>query len=134
MFTQGNNNLLPSSTYPLGVACTPWACHTHPLLLNPRPSPTRTVRSNFKNPPKIWLRNSWNWLIILMPATVWHSEVNEIKWPETDIVWICWNLLEKNFIKSNLTYFWRVLAIWNHCCPQSTTIDTKQHNVFFNAN
>ena len=47
------------------------------------------------------------------------------------------NLLKlawEKFAKSNLTYFWRVLAIWNHCCPQSTTIDTKQHNVFFNAN
>ena len=42
-----------------------------------------------------------------------------MKWPDTEIVWICWNPLKLvwkiswNHIK--LTYFWRVLPVWNLC-------------------
>ena len=41
-------------------------------------APHRTVGLTGKNPPNIRVKNSWNWLIILMPATVW--QILSMKW------------------------------------------------------
>ena len=37
-----------------------------------------------------------------------------VQWPETEIMWLCWNLHWKihEMTSGNL---WRFLAIWNHC-------------------
>ena len=60
-----------------------------------------TVEPNGKNPPIIRLKNSWNWLIILMPATVWQIlNIKCLQWPETEVVWIFWICLE-NVVKSH---------------------------------
>ena len=76
--------------------------------LSQRLASPRTLVSNVKNPLKIIFENSFNWLITLMPATVWHNlDMKYVQWPETETV----NLLKlvwKNW------YFWRVLSIWNH--------------------
>ena len=54
-----------------------------------------------KNPPKIRLKKSWNWLIILMPATVWQIlNLKQMQRPETETFQICWNWLQK-IVKSN---------------------------------
>ena len=69
---------------------------------------------NSKSEPKNWLKkNSWNWRIILMPATI--LNMKGVQKPEMEIKWICWNLFwEKREITSGtLTYFWRFLAILN---------------------
>ena len=56
-----------------------------------------TEVSNDKNPPKIKLKNSWNWLVIHMAATYWHLlKIKHLQWPETEIKWICWNRFWKN--------------------------------------
>ena len=58
--------------------------------------PQRTEVSNDKNPPKIRFKNLWNWLVICMAATFWHIlKIKHLQWPETEIKWICWNLIWK---------------------------------------
>ena len=61
----------------------------------------RTVVLNVKNPPKIE-KKSWNGLVILVPATVWQV-FNMRQRPETEIKWICWNLIWnfKKLVKSH---------------------------------
>ena len=45
---------------------------------------------------KLDFKNSWNWLILIISATVWHIlNMKSINWLETEIKWICWNLLGK---------------------------------------
>ena len=54
-----------------------------------------TIGPKCENPPKIDEKHSWNWRIILMPATIWqnfHMKCMHV-WPETEIVSICWTLL-----------------------------------------
>ena len=78
-----------------------------------------TLGPNWKIPPIIRQKNSWNCLIILMSAAVWQIlNMKWMKWPETEVIWICWNLLGKiRETTSAWTYFWRVWAICNHCAP-----------------
>ena len=60
----------------------------------------RTVVPNVKNLPKFRLKNSWNWRIILVPATIWQVlNLTCTEWPETEASSICRNLHEK-FVKS----------------------------------
>ena len=52
---------------------------------------------NCKIPPKMWLKNSWNWLVIFISATVWQNfNIICMQWPETEVMWICWNFLRKS--------------------------------------
>ena len=46
-----------------------------------------------KNPPKIgFTKNSWNWLIIVMPATFWQIlNITQMQWPETEMLSISKN-------------------------------------------
>ena len=63
-------------------------------------------------------KNLWNWLVILMQATVWQVfNMKCIHWSETEILWIYSILLGKNsWNHIKLTYyFWRSYVIWNHC-------------------
>ena len=86
-----------------------------------------TVVPNVENPPKIILKNSWNWRIILVPATIWQVlNMKCTEWTETEAIWIGRNLYEKilwNHFK--LTYFWRVLAVWNQCGSVCRVLCTK---------
>ena len=61
-------------------------------------------------------KKSWNWSIVLMPAKVWQgSNMNGTQWPETEIIWICWNLLIQKFVKTlHVNYFVAGSAIWSH--------------------
>ena len=60
---------------------------------------------NGKNPPKIRFKNSGNWLVTLMPTTVWQTfNMNPKQWPETEIIRIYWNL-PKWFVKSQQVNF-----------------------------
>ena len=75
-----------------------------------------TEVSNDKNPPKIKLKNSWNWLVIRMATTFWYIlKIKYLQWPETEIKWICWNLIWKIREITVGNFFWRVLVIWNLC-------------------
>ena len=54
--------------------------------------------------------------LTLMLAVVWQiSSINYIQWPETKIMWICWNLLGK-FIKSHRVNL--ILEDFIHLKPQ----------------
>ena len=71
-----------------------------------------TVGPNCKNPTKIRLKNSRNWLIIIITATLRQIlNMKQMKWPKTEIVWTC---LENSWNHLRYIYFWRVLVIWNH--------------------
>ena len=97
-----------------GIYCRSWlhtATHS-----SPRHRRHRTVGPNRKTLSKIWFKNSWNWLIILVPATIW--QVLNMKctlWPETEVMWICRNFFWKNsWNHFGQTYFRRVLTSYNH--------------------
>ena len=70
-----------------GIYCRSWlhtATHSSPR----RPPPSHSWTKS-QNPVKIWFKNSWNWLIIHAPATIW--QVLNMKctiWPETEVMWI----------------------------------------------
>ena len=66
------------------------------IWLEPEPKHRLSVLSwllthswaNRQKPVKNWIqKNSWNWRVILVPATVWQI-LNVIQWPETEIKWI----------------------------------------------
>ena len=60
-----------------------------------------TVWPNVKNPPKIRLKNSWNWQFIVMPATVWRIlNVLQMQLPETENVVNLLKLVLKKLVKS----------------------------------
>ena len=41
---------------------------------------------NSKNPPKMGFKNSWNWLVILMTASIWQIlNMKPVRWPEKEI-------------------------------------------------
>ena len=70
-----------------------------------------TGEPNCKNPPKIRLKKSWNWLM-------W-SEIPTTIWPETEIVSILLKLDLKNLWNHfRWTYFWRISSIWDHCAER----------------
>ena len=54
-----------------------------------------------------------------MLVTVWQIlNMKHVKWPETEILGICYNLHRKTReITLKRTYLWRVSAIWNHSVP-----------------
>ena len=83
------------------------------LRLNAAGRPT--VVQNRKNAPKITLENSWNRLVILKLSTVWQIlNLRRMPWPETEIMWIYWNLLVKT-CEIAVGYFRRIFVIWNNC-------------------
>ena len=74
-------NCLKPCTYPVDHCATPASAAAH------------TKR---QKPPEIRLKNSWNWQIILVPATIWQIfNVKQRQSTETELIWICWNLLIK---------------------------------------
>ena len=78
------------------------------LRLNAAGRPT--IAQNGKNPPKITLENSWNWLVTIKLSTVWQIlNTRRILWTETEVMWICWHLLVKTCeITVGWTYFRRI--------------------------
>ena len=79
---------------------TPWSlnsCCVPPLSVPSLLATTKWGQTS-KTCQKIAPKNSWNWLVIVsMPATVWHIFSTKcMQWPETEIMPICWNLLEQN--------------------------------------
>ena len=75
-----------------------------------------TEVSNDKNPPKKKFKKSWNWLVIRMATSFWHIlKIKRLQWLETEIKWICWNLIWKIREITVGNFFWRVLVIWNLC-------------------
>ena len=77
MFRPVNFLLFADSACDLGL---PWARRHR-----------RTVELNSKIPPKWDLKNSWNWHVILVPATVWQILNVKRRQPETEVMWICRN-------------------------------------------
>ena len=79
-----------------------------------------TVVRNCKNPPKIKLKNSWNWLIILINVynnlTNFEYQVNKMTVNSNYVKMLkfAWKNSGNNF---RWIYFWRVLAISNHSPP-----------------
>ena len=63
------------------------------------PPPAAQLGQMAKTRQKIRWENSWNWLAILIPGTVWQI-FNMKQWPETEIKWICWKLVWKKLVKS----------------------------------
>ena len=65
-----------------------WSVIVHPEI--------DAVGSYLKNPPKTEFKNSSNWLIVLVPATVWQIlNVKQRRQPETEVMWIrrnSWNV------------------------------------------
>ena len=77
-----------------------------------------TVRVSRKNMPKNKIKeNPWNWLIIAVPATIWQIlNIKYVQWPVMEGKWSIRNFSDEILLNHNKgTYFWRVLAIWNHC-------------------
>ena len=74
---------------------------------------------NVKNPPKIRLKNSWNWRTVLIPATIlqlFSVKLIRGKWKYMSI-W--WNLLRKTREITLMELILRqIIAIWNHCAQQ----------------
>ena len=71
-----------------------------------------SVVANSKNPPKISLKKSWNWLIRLVPAIECEAHVMAGNGSFVNLL----NLARKNLWKHiKLNFFLRVLTIWNHC-------------------
>ena len=66
-----------------------------------------------KRPPRIRLKDSWNWLILFIPATVWQVlKMRCIEWPDTEMMWI---------YKKKNTPFWRpkMERVINTCFHES---------------
>ena len=64
----------------------------------------------------VWVR--------LMLVAIWQvSEMQCMQSQETEIMQICWNRFWKNLWKHiRLTYFWRVLFIWNLCAAAEAMV------------
>ena len=68
-----------------------------------------------KTRQKLHSKNSWNWVVILVSATIWQvlnvkciktgngNDVNQLK-----------IALKNSWNHIKWTYFWRILPIWNH--------------------
>ena len=56
------------------------------LLAQASASRARFAGRNCKNPPKIEFKNSWNWRIILVPATIWQILNVKHKQSETEVM------------------------------------------------
>ena len=84
--------------------------------------------AKWQNPPKIRLGNSWNWQIILVPATVW--QFLNIWCPKRTSREFAESCLEK-FVKSHQVNFFlrRVLAVWNQCVYWQTELFWHTFNV-----
>ena len=90
----------------------------------------RAITGNGKSRQKMNCKNSSNWLIIDMPATVWQIlKAKGEQLPETENA-------KNYFWKKNCEitanelrwfHFWSVFAIWNHRVPQWTRIENHLH-------
>jgi hypothetical protein len=63
--------------YPESWNGTTFGFRTAPEAFGDRRKRWGTVGSNSIKPPKIGLKNSWNWHITLMPATIWKTLKSE---------------------------------------------------------
>ena len=67
-----------------------------------------------KTRQKLDWRNSSNWRIIVVTATIWQIlDMQSMQWPETEIMWICRNFLVKT---REITYFQRIVAFLESLC------------------
>ena len=75
-----------------------------------------TFGPNYKNSPKMRLKNSWKRRIILVPATVWQTLNVEHRQATGNGSCINFRKLawKNSWNHFGWTYFRRVLAIWNH--------------------
>ena len=71
--------------------------------------------------------NLRNWLIILMPATVWHTMWGSTIYRQT---WN-WTIREKRNHRSSrlllLNLFLAGFAIWNHCVPRASSRQDRKY-------
>ena len=70
---------------------------------------------------KLDWKKSWNWLIILVPATIWQIKICNAschgrKWKLVEFVETCMKTSISHFAR---TYFRLVLVFWNHCAAPS---------------
>ena len=74
-----------------------------------------------KSEPKNWLKKkSWNWRIILMPATI--LNMKGVQKPEMEIKWICWNLFWEKLVKSHqVNLFLAVFSYFEHVSRRAAT-------------
>ena len=114
-----------------------------------------TVGLNRKNPPKMRLKNSWNWLVlkcvtlkkictncysttvgIFLSVTHFTYTCNSFTNIEYQVHAMTGNGNQVNLLKLvwknswnliKFSYFWRVLTIWNHCAHYSTEQLLLQH-------
>ena len=100
-------------------------------LLSTLPHEYHTVGTNGPNTLKIRFENCWNWPILLIPATVFHSnfeyELNTVR--------------DRKLCKSAETHFnkirdpsssefivGRISAIWNHCAAPSSPLHNGEND------
>ena len=89
-----------------------------------------TVVPNVKNPPRIRLKNSSNWQIIFAPSTIWQVlNVKYSEWPETEAIWICWNLQEKNCESLQVNLFLAGLGSFKLVCRLTALRSACMHSV-----
>ena len=91
--------------------------------------PTGGVNSGqiAKTRQKIHSKTSWNWVVILVSATIWQvlnvkcikigngNDVNQLKIALKNT----WNHIKWN-------YFWRILPIWNHSAAAQSTVHSSR--------
>ena len=79
------------------------------------------VGHNSKNPPKNKVKKS----VKLTDHTCHCNNLTNLQWPETKIWWkSSWNPIKRS-------YFWRVLAVWNHCVVAGGNLTVKSRTWFF---
>ena len=76
---------------------------------------------NSKSPPKNWLKKkSWNWRIMLLPATI--LNMKGMQKPEMEIKWICWNLFGEKIVKSHhVNLFLAGFSYFEHVSRRAAT-------------
>ena len=86
-----------------------------------------------EKPPTNILKNSWNWLAILIPATVWRIlDIKCMRWPETEIMrnlnksveLECKNYCQEKCRPKNHKYW---VYCWNNFIHHSTHIFIRLH-------
>ena len=110
-------SVLRLSARPRGGRCTD--CRWRHAALRRR----RAFGTIAKTRQNLHSKNSWNWVTILVSATIWlvfngkciktgnGNDVNQLK-----IAWKnSWNHIK-------WTYFWRILAIWNHSAAVAASV------------
>ena len=71
---------------------------------------------------KLDSKNSWNWRVILVPATVWQifeCDAMTGNGNQVNLLELASKFRKKLWNHTKWTYFWRVLAVWNHGATQN---------------